>query len=165
MLKVTSFRQKASLCGPASLKMVLDYYGVRTQEKKIGKLAGCSVSRGTPTQGLLDAAHAFGFHGIIKNFADLKDIREYVVKKRIPVIVQWFSVDEGHYSVVVDIDSENIYLQDPELGHMRSMRLETFKRVWFDFPHSYLRSKNELILRRMVVIFHSKKTDMRRIGT
>jgi len=163
MLKVKPFRQKTSFCGPASLKMILGYYGLHIQEKKLGKLAGCSAVHGTSAKRLLDAAKEVGFRGIIKNSADLKDIKEYVVKKRMPVIVQWFSVDEGHYSVVVDIDSENIYLQDPELGHMKSMRLETFKRVWFDFPNSYLRSKNELVLRRMIVIFPPQRSRM--LGT
>lgn len=152
MIKIKPFHQKTSFCGPASLKMVLDYYGLKTQERVLGKIAGCSTAHGTSAKGLVDAARKFGFRGIIKNSADLKDIREYI-KKEIPVIVQWFSVDEGHYSVVADIDSENIYLQDPELGHMKSMRLETFKRVWFDFPNSYLHAKNELVLRRMIVIF------------
>lgn len=163
MLKVKPFRQKTSFCGPASLKMVLDHYGLKVQERILGKIAGCSATHGTSAKRLLDAAREFGFHGIIKNSADLKDIRGYI-KKGIPVIVQWFSVDEGHYSVAVDIDSENIYLQDPELGHMKSMRLETFKRVWFDFPNSYLRSENELVLRRMIVIFPPQKSRMHDVG-
>ncbi len=160
MLKVKPFRQKTAFCGPASLKMVLDYYGLKVQERILGRIAGCSATHGTSAKRLLDAAKEVGFRGIIKNSADLKDIKEYVVKKGMPVIVQWFSVDEGHYSVVVDIDSENIYLQDPELGHMKSMRLETFKRVWFDFPNSYLRSKSELVLRRMLVVFPPQKSRM-----
>ncbi|MCR4322652.1 MAG: cysteine peptidase family C39 domain-containing protein [Candidatus Azambacteria bacterium] len=164
MLKVKPFKQKTSFCGPASLKMVVGYYGLRIQERRIGKLAGCSVAHGTPAKGLLDAAKELGFRGIIKNSADLKDIKEYVEKKKMPVIVQWFSVDEGHYSVVVGIDSENIYLQDPEVGYMKSLRVETFKRVWFDFPDTYLRTRADLVLRRMIVIFPSKEFSSKKIA-
>lgn len=152
MLKIKPFKQKIAFCGPASLKMVLEYYGVKKTERELGVRAGCTTARGTPAKGLISAAREFGFRGTIKEFADLKDIRRYVIQKKIPVIVQWFSVDEGHYSVVVDIDKENIYLQDPEIGRMRSMRLDAFKRVWFDFPGDFLRAKSDIVVRRMIVI-------------
>jgi predicted deacylase len=32
------------------------------------------------------------------------------------------------------------------------MKLTTFKRLWFDFPNDYLKSRRELIIRRMIVI-------------
>ena len=35
MLNITPFRQKPGFCGPASLKMVLDFWGVKITEKKI----------------------------------------------------------------------------------------------------------------------------------
>ena len=50
------------------------------------------------------------------------------------------------------MDKENIYLEDPGLGHRRAMKLTTFKRLWFDFPNDFLQSKSELIIRRMIVI-------------
>ena len=39
------------------------------------------------------------------------------------------------------------------------MKLTTFKRLWFDFPNDYLKSKSELIIRRMIVIEKSTRYD------
>jgi len=69
-----------------------------------------------------------------------------------PVIVDWFSADEGHYSVVVHIDKRFAYLNDPELARVRKIDVNTFERVWFDFESDYLRTPKDLILRRMIVI-------------
>jgi predicted double-glycine peptidase len=76
-----------------------------------------------------------------------------LLKKGIPAIVDWFSTDEGHYSVAVGVDKSNIYLQDPELGRIRKMKREDFQRVWFDFPGDCIKSKKDLIVRRMIVIY------------
>jgi len=154
MLKLKHFRQqKAGFCGPASLKMVLDYYGVNKSEKELAELSNCTISKGVKAEDLLKAAKKLGFKGFIKDFSEIKDIKKYVLKKKIPVIVDWFSIDEGHYSPVVDINQENIYLQDPELKGIRTMKIKTFKRVWFDFPGNFLHSKDEIIIRRMIVIY------------
>ncbi len=159
MLKVKPFKQKPSLCGPASLKMVLEYFGVHKSEKELGKLAGTTLAKGTSAEGLVKAARKLGFRAEKKDFATLGDIRREVVQKKTPVIVDWFSGDDGHYSVVMGIDKENIYLQDPELGHLRTLRLETFRRVWFDFSSAYPRSKNDLILRRMIVVSRNSRKE------
>lgn len=153
MLKVKSFRQKAGFCGPASLKMILDYFDVKKSEKKLAKLSGCTKTKSVEAKNLLKAAKNLGFKGFIKDFSEIKDIKEYVLKKKIPVIVNWFSHDEGHYSVVVGIDKGNTYLQDPEIGRIRKIDIKTFKRIWFDFPGKFLRSKNDIIIRRLIVIY------------
>jgi predicted double-glycine peptidase len=152
MLNVTPFRQTPGYCGPASLKMVLGFLGARISEKKLGQLSGCTQARGIGADGLVRAAKAMGFRAKIRDFCDLKDIDEWVNRKKIPVIVDWFAFEGGHYSVVSGIDKENIYLEDPSLGHRRAMSLAAFKRLWFDFPDEYLKSKNDLIVRRMIVI-------------
>src|SRR5262249_33582675 len=147
-LEIPSFRQRPSFCGPASLKLVLSYFGIEKSERELGKLSGCTLTEGTPVNGLLRAARACGLRAYKKDLADFDDIRRLVNEERVPVIVDWFSTDEGHYSVVVGIDDENIHLQDPELGHKRSLRLETFRRVWFDFNGPYPRTPRDMVLRR-----------------
>ena len=159
MLNITPFRQTPGYCGPASLKMVLGFFGVKITEKKMVEISGCSKTRGIRAEGLVRAARKLGFHAKIKDFSDLKDIKEWVNNKKIPVIVDWFAFEGGHYSVVSGIDKENIYLEDPSLGHRRALKLTTFKRLWFDFPNDYLKSKSELIIRRMIVIEKSTRYD------
>ena len=159
MLNINPFRQKPGCCGPASLKMVLGFLGIKITEKKLVELSGCSKSCGIGAEGLVRAAQELGFRAKIKDFSDLKDINEWVNRKKIPVIVDWFAFEGGHYSVVSGIDKENIYLEDPSLGYRRAMKLTTFKRLWFDFPNDYLKSKNELIIRRMIVIDQCTRYD------
>lgn len=154
MLNVKPFRQSPAYCGPACLKMVLEYYGIKKNEKELAKLSGATPQEGIDAKGLVKAAKALGFKAFFKDFSEIKDIRSYVLEKKIPVIVDWFSADDGHYSVTVDIDKDNIYLQDPELGAIRKMDLETFKRVWFDFSGNFLKSKDQIVIRRMIVVYN-----------
>ena len=151
MLKIKPFRQTPGLCGPASLKMVLDYYGVSVSEAEIAKLSGASKEKGVSAEGLIRAAKSLGFRAFSKKNSTFKDIRNFI-RKKMPVIVDWFLEDEGHYSVVVDIDKRNIVLMDPSLKGMRKMPQEVFLRTWFDFPGRFLRKKEDLILRLMLVV-------------
>jgi len=153
MLKVKSFRQTVGNCGPASLKIVLNFFNYQITEKELVALSGSTKEAGVDAEGLLKTAESLGFNGFIRDFANFIDLEEYVNKKQIPVIVDWFLKDDGHYSVVVDIDSENIYLTDPSLGYTRALRRTDFERVWFDFKGDCLVSKEDLFIRRMIVIY------------
>ena len=153
MLKVKPFRQKTGYCGPASLKMVLDYYGVEKSEKDLAELTDCTMEVGVEGEKLVEVAKRLGLAGQIKDDASLDDIRHFVLEKQVPVIVDWFDEDDGHYSVVVDIDDTHIYFVDPSIGMVRTMALEKFWRVWFDFPGEYIRTKDDLTIRRMMIIY------------
>ena len=149
-----------SICGPASLKMVFDYYGIDKTEEEIARLAGTTEDLGTDEEGIKKAAESFGFKVEIKNESSLEDIQNYLSKKT-PVIVNWFSrgridyddsqVPDGHYSVVVGLDDEFIYLQDPEIGKLRKIERNDFMKVWFDFKGEYI-NPNELIIRQIIAI-------------
>ena len=99
MLNLTPFRQKPGYCGPASLKMELDFFGVTITEKKLVEISGCSRTRGVRAEGIVPAARKLGFLAKIKDSSDLKDINAWVNRKKIPVIVDWFAFKGGHYSV------------------------------------------------------------------
>ena len=156
MLNITPYKQRPGYCGPVCLYMILQYYGVRTTLQQLKRLSRCNPSLGTSIEGLLKAAKHFGLTGWYKDFSTFSDIRRQI-KKKIPVLVDWFSTDDGHYSVVVGIDKKNIYLIDPEVGKRRALDLQTFKRVWFDFRGSYLQSKRQLRIRRMIVVLPPKQ--------
>lgn len=153
MLQVKPFRQTPGLCGPACLKMVLSFYGLDKTEKELAKSSGATLDDGVEGDGLLKAAQSYNFDGYIRDNAALSDIDKLVNTEKKPVIVDWFSGDEGHYSVVVALDKENIYLQDPELGYLRAMAISKFYSVWFDFPGIAIETKDDLVLRRLLVIY------------
>jgi len=151
MIRIKSFRQTKGYCGPASLKMVLGYYGVNKSEAALAELSGATRSRGVDAKGLLRAAGKLGFRASVKDYANIGDIKRNI-QRNIPVIVDWFSQDEGHYSVAVGLDKRYIYLQDPEIGKIRKFSLEVFKRVWFDFPGRSLYPRKNPIIRRIIII-------------
>lgn len=163
MLKVKPFQEtlNASMCGPASLKIVLEYYGVEAAEKELAKMAGWNKDLGIDDKGIKEAANSFGFKVKIKNKSSYRDIQNWL-NKGVPVIVNWFTrgrndysdseTADGHYSVVAGLNDRFIYLQDPEIGKMREIKRYDFMRVWFDFKGDYLKPK-ELVIRQIIAIY------------
>ncbi len=157
MLTITPYEQQyPGTCGPASLKMVLAYFDIQKTEMELMTLSSATPEHGVDATGLIQAAQHYGLNGFYKDNATLDDIRKYVLQEKIPVIIDWFSVTQagadGHYSVVVDITNTTISFLDPEFGTLRAMDVPTFFRCWFDFPGNYITSKDDLILRRMIII-------------
>lgn len=162
-LDVKSFQETlhSDMCGPTSLKIVLDYYGVNKTEKELAALTGLVPGLGVDDESIAKAAKSLGFKVEIKNESNFEDIEKWL-KAGIPVIVDWFTrgrqdyddseVADGHYSVVVGLDDEDIYLQDPEIGGERKINREDFMKVWFDFTGYYLKPE-ELVIRQLIAIY------------
>ena len=163
MLKIKPFQEtlNASMCGPASLKIILDYYGLKKSEKELAKLCQYDKDLGVDDDKIKNTAEGLGFKVKIKNNSNFKDIENWLDKK-VPVIVNWFTkgrqdyseseVADGHYSVVTGLDEKHIYLQDPEIGKIRKLKRDDFMRVWFDFKGEYIEPK-ELIIRQTIAIY------------
>lgn len=136
ILKIEPYKQKkAGFCGPAVLKIVFSFYGINKTEEELGKICGTSAEKGTNISGLKKAADFFGFKFFIKDLADFKDI-QYFIKRKTPVIVDWFSVDEGHYSVAIGFDNKNIYLADPEFSETRKIDKKYLKEFGLISPET-----------------------------
>jgi ABC-type bacteriocin/lantibiotic exporter with double-glycine peptidase domain len=162
-LNVQPFQETlhADMCGPASLKIVLDYYGINKSEKELAELCKLVPGLGVDDKSIAEAAKALGFKVEIKNESNFEDIESWL-KKGVPVIVDWFTrgrsdyddseVPDGHYSVAIGLDENHIYLQDPETGGERKIDKEDFMKVWFDFSGYYLKPE-ELIIRQLIAIY------------
>ena len=162
ILKVRPFQETLyhSYCGPATLKILLRYYGIEKSEKELAKTADWDKDLGIDDQGIKKVAEKLGFKVKIKNYSTFKDIEKWL-EKDIPVIVNWFTrgrndypeseTADGHYSVVIGLDNNYIYLQDPEIGGTRKIKRDDFMRVWFDFKGKYIKP-NELIIRQIIAI-------------
>jgi len=163
LLDVKPFQEtlNADMCGPASVKIVLDYYGIEKSEDELAKLCRLKKGLGIDDKGIKTVAEKLSFKIKIKNNSSFKDIEKWL-SRDVPVIVDWFtrgrtdygdsSTADGHYSVVMGLDDDFIYLQDPELGAMRKIIRNDFMRVWFDFKGQYLKPK-ELIVRQIIAIY------------
>lgn len=163
-LNVKPFQEtlNASMCGPASLKMVFEYYGIIKTEEELAKLCNVNQELGTDDKTMKKVAESLGFKVEIKNFSSFEDIKEWL-DKNVPLIVDWFSpgrmdkkeeeMPDGHSSIVVGLDNEYIYLQDPETGGVRKLRREDFYRVWFDFRKNYITNWEEMVIRQIIAIY------------
>jgi ABC-type bacteriocin/lantibiotic exporter with double-glycine peptidase domain len=158
-LAVKLVLQQPGQCGPATLAMVLDYFGVKISLPELVTLTKCQPaehSAGTAATDLLKAARYFGLTGVVQSKATIDDLRWYVGEQKIPVIVNWFSENDGHYSVVVRITAEHIYLRDPEFSTIRKMTLKNFDKIWFDFDGGFQNPKLRLRVRRFIAIYPPK---------
>mgnify|MGYP001566838770 CR=1 FL=1 len=159
MINISPVLQKPNLCGPACLKMVLRYYNLSApRQHALAKLCKTSIHTGTSGENILKAAKKLKLTGFIKDFAEYRELIRWVEKKRVPVIVDWFAEEDGHYSVVLKATPCKIYLQDPEIGHIRVMSRKDFVRVWFDFTGDFITGKGDIRVRRMIVIQPKNKT-------
>ncbi|OGI90056.1 hypothetical protein A3B01_00375 [Candidatus Nomurabacteria bacterium RIFCSPLOWO2_01_FULL_41_52b] len=168
LLPVKSFQEtlNGGYCGPASLKMVLDYYDINKSEEEVAFACNRDPELGTDEASIKNAAGSYGLKAEIENNASFDSIRGWL-DRRIPVIVNWFTrgrsdygdeeVPDGHYSVVVGLDDEHIYLQDPEIGGLRKLEREDFMRVWFDFRPACIASWDDMIIRQLIAIYPVKR--------
>jgi predicted double-glycine peptidase len=142
--------QTSGYCGPASLKAVLAYYGIEATEEELAKLVGATREDGVEADGLVQGAQALGLDAWYKDEASFADV-ERLVDAGIPVIVDWFSETDGHYSVVVNVEPDGITFMDPETANYRTLDRESFLRVWFDFDGDVPEPGN-IIVQRIIVV-------------
>lgn len=148
-------------CGPASMKIVLAYYGIEASEKELAQIMGHSAELGTTDRDFVRAAKKFGLKAVIKNKSNFADLERWL-KRGVPPIVDWYTrgradypdseIADGHSSVVVGLDEKFIYLQDPEIGKIRKLKREDFLKVWFDYKGRLITPKG-LVIRQLIAIY------------
>ncbi len=151
-----------SFCGPAVIKMVLDFYGIEKTEAEVAALSNKDPDLGICDRDIKRVLESFGLKVEIKSFASFEDIQA-ALNRKIPVIVNWMTrgrynydedvVAEGHYSVVCGLDEINIYLQDPEVGRMRTIPKNDFIRVWFDFTSDHIEKWDDMVIRQIITVY------------
>lgn len=146
ILKVPVYRQSPAHCGPASLQMILDFYGREESEYSIARRAKTTMEKGTSPSNLASAAKHFGLVGNWMSYGTVRDLKKYV-DAGVPVIVNWFSVNEGHYSVVVGVDDNKIVIADPETATKRKFSHDDFTRIWFDFTGDHIEKPSNIRIR------------------
>lgn len=168
LLNVKPFQETlhGGYCGPASLKMVFEYYGLKKSEKELAKACSRDHNLGVSSETMAEVARKYGFNAEVRDKSGFSEIKSWL-KKGVPVIVNWFTpgrrdysdseMPDGHSSVVVGLDADKIYLQDPETGGLRKISRNDFLRVWFDFPGAKITKPSDIILRQIIIIRAPKK--------
>lgn len=128
--------------GPTALQEVLAYYGTSIGIDKLVNLTNNNAN-GTFPINIAEAADTLGFQSQIKENMSLQDLQQYV-NQGVPVIVNiqagvnstenfnWTnSQQNGEYMVVVGVDSQNVYLEDPTiLGSVGYIPNQEFLDRW-----------------------------------
>lgn len=141
-----------STCGPASLRMVMAFYGLEISEEDLAIACGHTYELGCRSEDMACAAKAMGFDVHLKNNSTIEELSR-LVNAGAPVIVDWFCGDppEGHSSVVIGVSDTDIYILDPFLEEMRVVAKEDFRRCWFDFYETPITPDNLYVGQIMVL--------------
>jgi predicted double-glycine peptidase len=121
-------------CGPASMRMVLEFIGIKRTEKQLMKLLRTNKVRGTWLKFFPRLAERYKLNYVVKRNSSIRDVRR-LLKKGYGIIVCYspgrtpdYTVD--HYSVVRRVDSKNIYLLDPWDGPKTTYSIQYFESIW-----------------------------------
>lgn len=136
MPKVPYFRQKRDYsCGPASLRMILSYFGLEIDEEKLIEL--CGTSRlGTSRFQIVEAATKVKFRA--DTFAELTMEQIYdILEANLPIIAL---IDPGkiyggisgigHFVVILGRMDNKVVYHDPVMGQNLVTEEEIFFQAW-----------------------------------
>lgn len=135
-------------CGAASLQAVLSYYGSDVPEQLLMDRMGTSPHNGTDPDNIARMARDLGFDAEVEIELTVGDLASSV-REGAPVIIaaQAWAEDrgsdfswtddweDGHYMVVIGVDSRFVYLEDPATtGTIGALPIDEFNDRW----HNYL---------------------------
>jgi len=132
MIKLPYFHQKKDYtCGPASLRMVFNFFGLKTNEEELKKSLRPNKRIGTKHGALIKVARKKGFYCYIHKKANLHQLRNFI-DQGFPVIVNYIEPEsnEKHYSVVIGYNKKKIIMNDPWIGKNFKIKDKEFEKRW-----------------------------------
>lgn len=120
-------------CGPAALKMVMQYHGDCIGERRLRKYTKTTSTLGTNHQKLITASRKLGYHCFVKQNARPHEVK-YFINKGFPTIINWQEPDtsDGHYSVIFGYERDYFYVHDPYSPHRKIMKIKALLPLWHD---------------------------------
>jgi len=145
-------------CGPCALVAVLAYYGIAAREGDVVRQARTNPEVGAELEDLAGVARRYGVEAIVRQGLELADL-ERELDAGYPVIVlnqswredsrvpwerDW---DDGHYLVVIGMDADLVYVEDPNLEEGRGFipRREFVER-WHGWTIDQRRTTGQALL-------------------
>lgn len=134
-------------CGPASLASCLYYWGVWDgREPQLYELCNTTDADGTSISNIISCANHFGLNAYQEKEITFDRLLELLRMGRTVIlcIQSWGDYndstnmldvwEDGHYSVLVGMDDDKIYLMDPSVaGTYRSLDQQYFIQCWHNF--------------------------------
>lgn len=131
-------------CGASALQAVLHYWGRDLDETELMRVLGTREDVGTHPESIERGVRALGMQAEMRENLTLDEVQRFTteVGPMIALCQVWRSMksadvapeeewDNGHYIVVLGVDAENVYFQDPYLtmGKVVVTR-RVFERHW-----------------------------------
>lgn len=140
-MDIQNFMQKKDgWCGPASLAYAMDQQGVQQDQESLAKQTNTTVAGGVDPYPLEKAAKKNGMETLVlkgKPAGETLNLIKSYIKNKWSAIIDFLdgrSEDDGHYSVVLEINDHAIKIFDPAEGKgIREISLGSFKDHWLDY--------------------------------
>ncbi len=133
--------------GPTALQAVLVYYGTDVNINQLINMTNTTLKNGTIPDNIAQVARLNGFNAQVQDNMTLQDLQQNIANGT-PVIIYcqaWsnnatnpnenWTTDtmDGHYMVVIGIDDQNVYFEDPAiLGSRGYIPDQEFLNRWHD---------------------------------
>jgi len=127
-LNVPLQKQPYNLCLPASVSMVLGYWGLEITPEEILKHVPI-YKDGTTGEDLRRFVETLGFRGFLAQ-PPFEDLVQHLKKQR-PIIVSLLAARNGRHAMVlvgVDPAGRQVWLNDPASGAARHMAVDDFQK-------------------------------------
>ena len=144
LLSLRNLRQRQeSDCLAACAAMLLQYFEIQVDYRRLLRILGTGEA-GTPFPNL-ERLQALGLFVQVNSYGRLSIFESYI-ELGIPIIVavrtwalpHWLSVDTEHAVVVVGLDEENVYLNDPFFADAPiPVKIDYFLSAWADRDEQY----------------------------
>ena len=136
VLPVGTYRESApGRCGPASLKIYMDFLRWPVQESYIAKKCKMRASDGTSPEDMINAARALNFQAYEKQNYSVSEVTD-LIKNGFPIIANHQSeptLGEGHYAVIIGYGKDDFIISDPseDDGYIITP-IEEFMAKWYE---------------------------------
>lgn len=147
LLQLPDVRQATPYtCGVSASQAILMYYGIDAREGRLAEEFGTTEEAGTSPEQIIAGLASYGLTATIKENTTLEDLRANL-KQGWPTMVAiqaWLETypapdwsknwEDGHWVIVVGMDKEKVYFEDPSiLGSCGWLTQTEFLARWHDY--------------------------------
>lgn len=119
-------------CGPASLEMVLRYWGVSVNQENIAPFVINPDDNLAHSGDMVEYAENLGFSASYGSMT-IEELKENIDNKHPVIVLQWasrYDKENSHFRVVVDYNEQKIITHDPALKPNYPFTYEEFFELW-----------------------------------
>ena len=128
-------------CGPASLRTIFYFYGIRVSEQELVNMADIG-EEGTSEYQMRKLSHEYGFTFFGRANGRLKEVAKFI-ERGIPILICYqdhgaANGENGHYAVLTGVDKDWVEIADPAnhqgtpVAHSKRMSKDNFLKRWFE---------------------------------